>query len=380
MDINKIIIAPDSFKGTMSSIEVCDIVERAIRQSFPDADIVKVPMADGGEGTVDAFLSAAGGENIHAIVKDPFFNDINASYGVLQDGRTAIIEMAAASGLILAGDSKNPWKTSTYGTGQMIRHAIDAGCSRLIIGLGGSATNDGGAGMAAALGMKLLDIRGNSIDLNGGGLAALCRIEPQGFIEKLASTEVILASDVDNPLCGPDGASYVFGPQKGADPEMIIKLDANLLQYAEIIKAKCGKNIGVIPGSGAAGGFAVPFLAFTDAVLKSGIDIMLDLTGFDSIIDNADFIITGEGKLDGQSLRGKVPVGVARRASKKGIPVIAVVGGVEGDPSTVYQEGISAIFTTLRRVAAFEEIKRTCRADLHDAILDILRLLKQVDT
>jgi len=377
--MKKIVIAPDSFKGTMSSIEICDIVERGIKNIFPKAQTVKVPIADGGEGTVDAFLKAIGGTRINIKVKDPLMRDIDSFYGILDDKKTAVIEMAAASGLpLLSDEEKNPFLTSTYGTGQLILDALEKGCSRIILGLGGSATNDGGIGMAAALGVKFLDEKNNEIPLNGGGLKNLHRIDVSGKNPELEKCEIIAACDVDNPLHGVNGAAYVFSPQKGADEEMVRVLDNNLKHYADVIQNEFGINVQDIPGTGAAGGIGAALVAFMGAKLESGIKIVLDCVNFDSLIAGADLIITGEGKIDGQSLRGKVPIGIAERAVKQGVPVIAVVGNIGEDIDAVYDKGISAVFCTSRKPVPFDVAKLHCREDLLATIESIMRYTKAI--
>lgn len=371
--MKKIIIAPDSFKGTMSSAEVCDIIAQGIKNIRNDLGVVKIPIADGGEGTVAAFLSAVGGRKVHVKVKDPLLREIDSFYGILSDGKTAVIEMAAASGLPLVENEKNAGRTSTYGTGQLIRDAIDKGCTRLIIGIGGSATNDGGVGMAAALGVKFLTNQNESISLTGEGLESLARIDLTARDPRLDKCEILVACDVDNPLYGPNGAAYVFAPQKGADEAMVRSLDRNLRHYAAIIRRDLGIAVQDIPGSGAAGGLGAGLVAFTSAQLKSGIDIILDCVGFDQLISDAALIITGEGKIDGQSLHGKVPVGIGTRAKRVGVPVIAVVGDIGENVDSVYACGIKAIFS-INRVAVPYEIARTrCKEDLQKTVEDIFR-------
>lgn len=371
--MKKVVIAPDSFKGTMSSIEVCNIVESGIKDLLPEMDVIKVPIADGGEGTVDAFLTAIGGEKVNVNAKGPHFYDIEAFYGILPDRETAVIEMAAASGLSLAGENKNPCLTTSYGTGQLIADALERGCIKIILGIGGSATNDGGIGMAAALGVKFLDETGNEIPLNGGGLERLHRIDISNLNKRLESCKITVACDVDNPLCGPNGASHVFGPQKGADPDMVKLLDRNLKHYSEDLNKEFGIQVENIPGTGAAGGVAVSLLAFTNCTIRKGIGIVLDTVDFDRLIEGADLIITGEGKIDGQSLRGKVPVGIAERALRKNIPVIAIVGSIGDGADEVYRHGIGAVFSTCRNTITFEEAKLTCRENLYKTVENVIR-------
>lgn len=374
--MQRIVIAVDSFKGTMDSIEVCDLIESSFNRVLPEVDTIKIPIADGGEGTVDSFLAALGGEKINVKVQDPLGREIEAFYGVLSDQKTAIIEVAAASGLPLVEGEENPLLTSTYGTGQLILAALDRGCENLIIGLGGSATTDGGIGMAAAWGIKFLGRNNKPIPLNGQGLGELRRIDAGGKDKRLDQCQILVASDVDNPLYGKKGAAYVFAPQKGADFEMVARLDRNLRNYSAVLHRDLGVSVANHPGSGAAGGLGAAFLAFSPAELKPGIDIILDSVRFDQLIAGADLIITGEGKLDGQSVHGKVPFGVAQRAKKKGIPVIAIVGDVGEGAEKIYAHGIDAIFSINRVAIPFSEAKKRSKEDLAAASSDLARLLK----
>lgn len=374
-ELKKIVVAPDSFKGTMSSIEVCNIIEQGIKKVRTDLEVVKIPIADGGEGTVDAFLTAAGGTRVNVRVKDPLLREIESFYGILPDQKTAVIEMASASGLPLVETEKNPCLTTTYGTGELMLDAVRRGCSKIIIGIGGSATNDGGIGMAAALGARFLDARGESIPLNGGGLERLARIDLSGIDPRIKDCEILVACDVDNPLYGENGAAYIFAPQKGADPAMVEYLDRNLRHYAEILKADAGITVQDIPGTGAAGGLGAGLLAFTPAKLKPGIEIILDSVGFDQLVSDAALIITGEGKIDGQSLRGKVPVGIADRAKRSKVPVIAIVGDIGEGIDQVYQRGITAVFSINRVAVPFEVARQRCRADLQASVEALLRLM-----
>jgi glycerate kinase len=377
--IKKIVVVPDSFKGTMSSVEICSIMKNSIMNVLPSVDVVAIPVADGGEGTVDAFLYALGGSRIELKVVGPSGNEIVAGYGVLSDGKTAVIEMAAASGLLLVGDRKDPSITTTYGTGELIKHALDSGCTKIIVGIGGSATNDGGIGMAAALGIKFLDISGGSIPLTGRGLAGLHSIDLSERDPRLDNVEILVACDVDNPLYGPEGAAYVFAAQKGACDDMIEILDNNLIHYAGIVESQMGIEMQNVCGAGAAGGLGAGLFLFAGGKLKPGIEIVLDIVNFDGIIRDADIIITGEGKIDGQSVRGKVPVGVAGRAKLQNKPVIAIVGQVGEGAEKVYEKGITAIFTTCRVVAGMGEVKKRCSKDLENTVQDIFRLINNVN-
>jgi len=371
--LKKIVIAPDSFKGTMSSTEVCNIIESVIKRLIPKVETVKIPIADGGEGTVDALLSAVGGEKIHLTVKGPLFDDVEGFYGILADGRTAVIEMAAASGLPLVEDRKNPALTTTYGTGQLIQDALNRGCTKLIIGIGGSATNDGGIGMAAALGVKFLDKQGHEVSLNGKGLGDITSIDTSKKDKRIDEVCVLTACDVDNPLYGQNGAAFVYGPQKGADEDMVNILDNNLSVYAHVVEKDLGINLQNIPGAGAAGGLGAGLFVFCNASLRSGINIMLDTVNFEEIIKGADFIITGEGKIDGSSLRGKVPVGIAQKARKLGVPVIVVAGDVGDDLENIYDQGINAVFSINNLAIPFEKARHRSKKDLEKTVESIIR-------
>lgn len=374
--LKKIVVVPDSFKGTMNSIEICEIVKCTILTVLPEVEVVAIPVADGGEGTVDAFLQTVGGKKITVSVVGPCGNDVYAEYGLLSNEKTAIIEMAAASGLLLAGETKNPLNTTTYGTGQLIRHAIDSGCTKIIVGIGGSATNDGGIGAASALGIRFLDAQGMDIPSTGDGLASLHTIDLSGRDKRLDAVEIIVACDVDNPLYGPNGAACVFASQKGANSEIIKVLDQNLKHYAEIVKNQMSTDVQRLPGAGAAGGLGAGLYLFAGAKLNSGIDILLDAVNFEGIIQNADIIITGEGKIDSQSIRGKVPLGVANRAKLLNIPVIAIVGQIGEGAEELYKKGIIAIFTSCRTIKSMDEIKKSCKEDLEATVKDFCNLIK----
>lgn len=342
----KIVIAPDSFKESLSSVEVADAVERGWRQIFPDAVCVKLPVADGGEGTVEALVSATGGQWLEADVHDPLGKPIVARYGCDAQERRAFIEMAAASGLMLVPpEARNPLRTGSFGTGELIRDALDKGFSDLIIGIGGSATNDGGAGMLQALGIRLLDAQGRDIAPGGAALADLAHIDMSGRHPRLDQCRVQIACDVNNPLTGERGASAVFGPQKGATPEMVRQLDKNLAHFAEVIRRDVGKDVANVPGAGAAGGMGAALLAFFDAQLRPGIEIVLETIGLQAHLQDADWVITGEGRLDGQTAFGKTPVGVARLAQAQGVPVIALAGSVTSDVQRLYAAGLDAVFS-----------------------------------
>ena len=351
----KIVIAPDSFKGSLTALQVAEAMEVGLRRVFPDAAIKKVPMADGGEGTVQSLIDATGGHILTAKVLDPLGNSINAQYGVLGDRVTAVIEMAAASGLTLVPlDKRDPRVTTTYGTGELIRAALAHGCRKLIIGIGGSATNDGGAGMAQALGAKLLTASGEQIEPGGGSLAMLNSIDLSELDPRIAETKTVVACDVNNPLTGKQGASHVYGPQKGATPEMIEVLDANLAHFDEIVQRDLSKSVGNVPGAGAAGGLGAGLMAFLDASLKSGINIVTEATQLSEQFAGADLVITGEGQINFQTVFGKTPVGVAKVAKTHDIPVIAIAGSIADKTDGVYDAGIDAMIDIVPEPMALE--------------------------
>ena len=337
----RVVIAPDSFKGSLSAKEVALAArEGLLKAGFEQCDIV--PMADGGEGTVEAFLTAIPGQEISCRAHDALGRPIDSFYGIV-DGDRAVIEMAAASGLPLLQDNeRNPLLSSTYGTGELLLDAARKGCKRFIVGIGGSATNDGGAGMAQALGARFLDAQGKELPPGGAALARLARIDMSGFTHLLDGCEILVACDVDNPLCGPQGASAIFGPQKGATADMIRMLDAALEHYAQILKRDVGMDILQTPGSGAAGGLGGAFLAFLGAQLRRGIDIVIEAANLEEKISQADLVITGEGRTDHQTLFGKVPMGIAGIAQKYGKPVICLCGGLGSGFEALYEKGLTA--------------------------------------
>jgi len=373
----KIVIAPDSFKGNLTAKQVADAIEIGIKRVIPDAEIVKVPMADGGEGTVQALVDATNGEIITVEVSDPLGNRIKAEYGILGDSqKTAVIEMATASGLpLVPRDKRNPMLTTTYGTGELIRSALDNGCRKLIVGIGGSATVDGGAGMAQALGAKLLNKNNNDIPKGGGGLEHLDRIDVTSLDPRIKETTTIVACDVDNPLVGPRGGPEVFGPQKGATPEMVKILDNFLDRYADIIKRDLGVDVKNVPGAGAAGGLGAGLMAFLGAQLRSGIDIVIDASGLERYLKDADLVITGEGKIDRQTIYGKTPIGVARTAKKYGIPVVAFAGNIGNDSHVVYDNGIDALMSIISYPMTLDIAMERSQEFLADSAERVIRLI-----
>lgn len=352
----KIVIAPDSFKESLSALEVANNIRDGFREIFPDADYVVLPVADGGEGTVDAMVAATNGTIVRLAVSGPLGKPVDAFFGLTGDGRTAIIEMAAASGLMLVPpEARDPLITTTYGVGELIRAALDKGARHFIVGIGGSATNDGGAGMLQALGVRFLDAEGEALGPGGGELGRLATLDVTDLDPRLAGCRIEVACDVDNPLTGPRGASAVFGPQKGATPDKVALLDANLGHYAEIVKAALGADVAHLPGAGAAGGLGAGFKAFLGAALKPGSEIVTTAVGLDAALADADLVITGEGRIDGQTIHGKTPVGVAMVAKRYGKPVIGIAGCLGADADAVLSHGIDAVFSVLSRSCSLAE-------------------------
>ncbi len=368
----KIIVAPDSFKGSVTALEAAKSIEEGLRRVFSDASIDKIPMADGGEGTVQSLVDATGGQFRTERVLDPLGNEIEAQYGLLPDGASAyncaVIEMASASGLTLVPTEKrNPLLTTTYGTGQLIRSALEAGCRKLIIGIGGSATNDAGVGMAEALGVRFLNTDGNpinKIERGGGGLREIASIDMEDIHSAISETETVVACDVNNPLTGPDGASHVYGPQKGATLEMVRTLDDNLSHFDDILTQTFGQSYDSIPGAGAAGGLGAGLMAFLNAKLRLGVDIMMDAVNLRERMKGASLVITGEGQIDFQTAFGKTPVGVAKVAKEANIPVIAIAGGIGEGAETVYAKGIDSMLGIVHAPMSLE-----------DAVEDALQLI-----
>ncbi|MCW3489454.1 glycerate kinase family protein [Dethiobacter alkaliphilus] len=372
-----IILAPDSFKGSLSATEVAESMARGVQQVFPQAEIIKLPFSDGGEGLVHALVNATGGEIRKQKVTGPLGEEVLAFWGVLGDRETAVIEMAAASGLLLVPEEKRkPLITTTYGTGELIKAALSAGFTRLIIGIGGSATNDGGAGMAQALGASLTDHEGNEIPFGGAALARLAHIDTSRINPLIKDAEILVACDVNNPLTGPTGASAIYGPQKGATAEMVAQLDESLKHYAQIILRDLNIAVEQIPGAGAAGGLGAGIMAFLGGSLRSGIDLVMDTVGFTEKLANCDLIITGEGKLDAQSAYGKVPVGVARKAKEKKVPVVVLAGSVETTAKALHQEGVTAFFSICTGPMKLEQSISQTVALLEHTTEEVLRLCK----
>ena len=352
----KIVIAPDSYKESLSALDVACAIEDGFREIFPDAQYVKLPVADGGEGTVEAMVAATQGRVVDVEVTGPLGSPVRGFYGISGDNRCAFIEMAAASGLeSVPVAQRNPLKTTSWGTGELIRHALECGVSRIIIGLGGSATNDGGAGMVQALGARLLTASGQPIAPGGAGLETLATIDISGLDSRLSRCQIDVACDVTNPLTGEEGASAVFGPQKGATPEMVAFLDRALAHYAACIQRDLGRDVLTLEGGGAAGGMGAALHAFCGAALRPGIEIVTDALHLDALVADASLVITGEGRMDSQTIHGKVPVGVAKVAKRYRIPVIGIAGSLTPDVGVVHQNGIDAVFSVMYRICTLEE-------------------------
>lgn len=354
----RIVVAPDSFKGSASAREVAEALATGLRRALPEATVETVPMADGGEGTVEAMVVATGGRFVDVEVTGPLGEPVTARFGMLGDGKTAVVEMAAASGLPLVPPARrNPLVTTTYGTGELIRAALDRGARRIVIGIGGSATVDGGVGMAEALGARFLDAHGRRLEPGGGALVRLERIDLASLDPRVRQTELLVACDVSNPLYGPDGAACVFGPQKGATPEMVAVLDAGLRRLADVIRRDLGVDVSALPGAGAAGGLGAGLVAFCGARLRPGVELVIEAVDLPARLQGADLVVTGEGALDRQTRFGKTPAGVGRLARRLGIPAVAVVGGIgEGVDRALLDEcGLVAVCSIVPRPMPLEQ-------------------------
>ena len=373
--MEKILLVPDSFKGTLSSRQVCQVMAGQLRRFFPQAQVKSIPVADGCEGSVEAFLAAAGGERRTRTVTGPFGEPVEAFYGVLGDGRTAVIEMAACAGLPLAEGRLNPERATTYGVGELLLAAKEAGCTKAILGLGGSCTNDGGAGAAAALGGKFTRADGAAFIPTGGTLGEIAALDVSPVAQALQGMELTAMCDIDNPLYGEAGAAAVFAPQKGADAAMVARLDAGLRHLGQVATRCLGRDFSHLPGAGAAGGLGFGMAAFCGAQLRMGIDAVLDAVGFDSLLPGTDVVFTGEGKIDSQSARGKVVSGVAARCRKAGVPVVAVVGQIGQGFEEMYQQGLTAVFSINRAAQPFAESRFHAGENLALTMENIARLL-----
>ncbi|WP_234414491.1 glycerate kinase family protein [Paenibacillus sp. CAA11] len=370
------LLAPDSFKESMTAKEACEAMERGIRKAIPQAVCLHVPMADGGEGTMQSLVDATAGTIYPMKVKGPLGNEVEAHYGITGDGQTGVLEMASASGIhLVPAQERNPLITTTYGTGQLIQACLDHGVKKLLIGIGGSATNDGGAGMVQALGGRLLDEAGEELEFGGGALGRLASFDLSGLDARLQDVRVEVACDVTNPLCGQTGASHVFGPQKGATPDMIEQLDHSLHHYATVIQSQLGKTIAEMPGAGAAGGLGAGLVVFLNGVLKKGIELVIDYTGLEDKVRQADLVWTGEGSMDFQTQYGKTPYGVAQVAKKHGKPVIALAGRIGDQTEVLYDKGIDAIFGILQGASALEDALRDGQTNIERTAENVTRLI-----
>ncbi len=378
----KIVISPDSFKGSNSSIRVATLIEAGVRKVYPNAEIVKIPIADGGEGTVEAAVLGGKGEYRELEVTGPLGEKLTARYGILpgqgtKEGKSAVIEMAAASGLPLVPESKrNPLFATTYGTGELIRAALDEGCREILIGIGGSATNDAGVGMAQALGWSFKDKAGKEVGFGGKELSKIAVIDNSKVDSRLEQCKVTVACDVTNPLFGKTGAAHVYGPQKGATPEIVEELDQNLKFFAKIVESQLGKDISQEPGSGAAGGLGAGLMIFCGAELKSGIDAMLDIVRFEDHLESTDLVITGEGAIDGQTTYGKVPVGIAKRTQAYNVPVLAIVGEIGAGAEAVYDHGIHGIMSTVNKAMTLADAMAQADPLLEEAAERAMRIIR----
>ncbi|MCJ8337332.1 MAG: glycerate kinase [Pseudomonadales bacterium] len=371
----KIVIAPDSFKESLSAQGVAAAIQAGMQCVLKDAEYILLPVADGGEGTTDALVAATNGSFQQLLATGPLSNKLMATWGLLGNSNSAVIETAAASGLdLVPSEQRNPLVATSYGTGELIMAALEHGVEHIILGLGGSATNDGGVGLLQALGAKFLDASGNNISVGGAGLAELASIDLGALDPRLAQVRFEVACDVDNPLTGERGASAIFGPQKGADAQMVVQLDQNLAHFAAVLLRDTGIDISTAPGSGAAGGIGAAMLLMAQVELKSGVDIVLDAVQFESHLQGADLVITGEGQIDGQTASGKTPVGVARRAKHKGVPVIAVAGSLTAEADNVRSAGIDAIFSVVPGVTDLPSALRNASDNLTKTAANIARI------
>ena len=371
--MKKCVVVSDSFKGTVSSREICEIAQRVIPRHFPACEVVCIPVADGGEGTVDCFIQAMGAQRVEVTVTNALGEKSAAAYARI--GELAIIEMAAAAGLPQVGALRCPGTATTYGVGELIAHAAHSGCRKILLGLGGSATNDGGCGCAAALGVRFYDAAGQSFVPVGDTLGRIARIDTAKADELLRSVEITVMCDVTNPLYGPTGAAYVFAPQKGADAEKVKSLDAGLRHFGDVIRSQYGLDVSAMPGAGAAGGMGAGCVALLGGTIQSGIDAVLDVTGFDRQLEGADLVITGEGRIDSQSADGKVVSGVARRTRAKGVPLIAIAGGIADSAGAVYDIGVSAMFSTDRAALPVDMLGARSPGDYEATLSDIMSLI-----
>lgn len=374
--MKKLIVIPDSFKGTISSIDICRIVKKNVHHHFPECEVIAIPIADGGEGTVDCFLQTASAQKVTVRVSDPYGDPIAANY--IKIGDNAIVEMAQCAGLPLVEQRLNPACTTTYGVGEIMLHAIQHGAKKIMLGLGGSCTNDAGAGMAAALGAVFYQESNTTLIPTGNNLSQVSRIEIDKLQKQLQGIEIVAMCDINNPMYGPNGAAYMFAPQKGADQQMVIHLDNQLRAFAQTIQTQLHKRVDNLPGAGAAGAMGAGVVAFLNGTLQSGIQTILDFVNFDTLIEDADMILTGEGKLDAQSLHGKVVIGVAQRAKLKKVPVVAIVGAIDDDIDEIYQQGISAVFSINQKPIPFSRARLYTQNNLCKTVDNLMRFAKSM--
>ena len=376
--MKKCIVISDSFKGTLSTLDICAIAREVFPAHFPDCELVTLPVADGGEGTVACFLEALQAQPVTVSISGPFGEPIQAVYA--RKNSLAVIEMASAAGLPLAGERRDPETATTYGVGQLIRHAVEQGCTDILLGLGGSATNDGGCGCAAALGTCFFDAAGNSFVPVGGTLADIAHIDVRERCRLLENVRVTVMCDVENPLFGPNGAAWVFGPQKGADDAMAARLDDGLRHLDAAFQQDLGLHLADLPGAGAAGGMGAGSIAFLGGTLRSGIEAVLDAVDFDRRLDGTDLVITGEGRIDAQSVQGKVISGIAKRTAPRNIPLVAIVGGIGPGAEAAYDLGVTAMFSINRAAESFAESAPRSAENYRRTLADLLRLIKAMET
>ena len=376
--MKKCIVISDSFKGTLSTLDICAIAREVFPAHFPDCELVTLPVADGGEGTVACFLEALQAQPVTVSISGPFGEPIQAVYA--RKNSLAVIEMASAAGLPLAGERRDPETATTYGVGQLIHHAVEQGCTDILLGLGGSATNDGGCGCAAALGTCFFDAAGNSFVPVGGTLADIAHIDVRERCRLLENVRVTVMCDVENPLFGPNGAAWVFGPQKGADDAMAARLDDGLRHLDAAFQQDLGLHLADLPGAGAAGGMGAGSIAFLGGTLRSGIEAVLDAVDFDRRLDGTDLVITGEGRIDAQSVQGKVISGIARRTAPRNIPLVAIVGGIGPGAEAAYRLGLTAMFSINRAAESFAESAPRSAENYRRTLADLLRLIKAMET
>lgn len=377
----RITVSIDSFKGSLSTIQAGEATAEGIRRAYPDAEVLVKPLADGGEGTADAIITALNGEWVDVTVHNPLGDLIQSRYGIIPSSKTAVVEIAAAAGItLISEEERNPLNTTTFGVGEIILDALSRGCRRFIVGLGGSATNDGGVGMLQALGFRFLDCCGKQVPFGANGLKDIVEIKTDGAVKELADCSFFVACDVKNTLCGENGCSAVYGPQKGATPQMVKEMDNSLKNYAELTEALIPQADASISGTGAAGGLGFAFLAYLNAKLESGIDLLIKETGLEKYIEGSDIVITGEGRLDGQSCMGKAPVGIARLAKKYDIPVIAFSGCVTAEAKACNEYGIDAFFPIVKAPCTLSEAMKYENAykNLSDTAEQVFRLIKQI--